>query len=440
MVYFLLFAIPMLATVVSGSASIVGGVGYLLYLDFMNYMGHCNFELVPEWLFRVFPPLKYLMYTPSFHSLHHTQFRTNYSLFMPLYDYVYGTTDKSTNDLYKNTLRGTEETPDVVHLTHLTTLQSICHLRLGFASLASKPYSPKWYGWMMWPLACWSLLLSRICGSAFVVERNRLRALALQTWAIPRFSFQYTLSWEREAINDLIEKAVLEAERRGVKVISLGLLNQGEELNTLGDLYIHKHPKLRIRIVDGSNLAAAAVIHSIPGGTREVLLSGKLSKVAYIVAKVLCQRSTQVITVKRDEFEMLKLRLPTSCRSHLVLSKGYTPKVWLVGDGLTTEEQRRAVKGTCFIPFTQFPTQKTRRDCVYYSNPALVIPKEFENMHSCENWLPRRVMSACRVAGIVHALEDWKKHEVGDEVADVERVWRAALSHGFLPLPSPLAD
>jgi aldehyde decarbonylase len=31
----------------------------------MNYLGHCNFELVPRLLFDVFPPLKYLMYTPS---------------------------------------------------------------------------------------------------------------------------------------------------------------------------------------------------------------------------------------------------------------------------------------------------------------------------------------------------------------------------------------
>jgi len=37
---------------------------------------------------------------------------------------------------------------------------------------------------------------------------------------------QYGLSWERESINDLIEKAILDADARGVKVLSLGLLNQ----------------------------------------------------------------------------------------------------------------------------------------------------------------------------------------------------------------------
>jgi aldehyde decarbonylase len=37
---------------------------------------------------------------------------------------------------------------------------------------------------------------------------------------------QYGLNWERESINNLIEKAILDADEKGVKVISLGLLNQ----------------------------------------------------------------------------------------------------------------------------------------------------------------------------------------------------------------------
>ncbi|CAL9782575.1 unnamed protein product [Musa acuminata subsp. burmannicoides] len=130
--YFLLFALPFFCMACTRSACITAAVGYLTYVDFMNYMGHCNIELVPLWMFEAFPLLKYLMYTPSYHSLHHTQFRTNYCLFMPLYDYIYGTVDMSTEKLYKNSFKGKEETPNVVHLTHLTTLQSIYHLRIGF--------------------------------------------------------------------------------------------------------------------------------------------------------------------------------------------------------------------------------------------------------------------------------------------------------------------
>ena len=55
----------MLTTMFTGTGSLVSLTGYILYIDAMNNMGHCNFELIPKRLFSIFPPLKYLMYTPS---------------------------------------------------------------------------------------------------------------------------------------------------------------------------------------------------------------------------------------------------------------------------------------------------------------------------------------------------------------------------------------
>ena len=125
-----------------------------------------------------------------FHSLHHTQFRTNYCLFMPFYDYIYGTMDKSTDSLYETSLTRPEEKPNVVHLTHLTTPESIYQLRIGFASLASRPQKAQWYLWVMWPVTCWSMLMTCIHGRTFVLDRNALGKLKLQSWAIPRYNRQ----------------------------------------------------------------------------------------------------------------------------------------------------------------------------------------------------------------------------------------------------------
>ncbi|KAA8520392.1 hypothetical protein F0562_014648 [Nyssa sinensis] len=307
----------MLTGTFTGTASIASFAVYLTYIDFMNNMGHCNFELVPKSLFSTFRPLKYLMYTPSFHSLHHTQFRTNYSLFMPIYDYIY------------------------------------------------------------------------------------------------------------------------EAEDRGIKVLSLGLLNQGEELNRNGELYIRRQPQLKVKVVDGSSLAVAVVLNSIPKGTTQVLLRGHLSKVAYSIALALCQMDIQVATLHKDEYYKLNARLGRDAGCNLVLSKGPSQRIWLVGDGLTEEEQLKASKGTLFIPFSQFPTKKMRKDCFYYNTPAMLTPKCLENVDSCENWLPRRVMSAWRIAGIVHALEGWDVHECGDMMFNIEKIWQASLQHGFHPLMMP---
>ncbi|KAF9669730.1 hypothetical protein SADUNF_Sadunf14G0137500 [Salix dunnii] len=433
--YFTLFAIPMITTIMTGTASATSIAGYLTYIDVMNNMGHCNFEFIPKWLFTIFPPLKYLMYTPSFHSLHHTQFRTNYSLFMPVYDYIYGTMDTSSDTLYENSLKRPEEAPDVVHLTHLTTPDSIYHLRLGLASMASTPQKSKWYLWLMWPLTMWTMMLAWTYGRTFVVERNRFHKLRLQTWTIPKYNIQYNLQWQNVSINALIEEAVLEAEEKGVTVISLGLLNQGEDLNRYGELYVQKYPRLKTKMVDGSSLAVAAVLNSIPQATTQVLHRGNLSKVASAVVLNLCQRGIQVAVPSEDDYKKLKKSFGIrSDRNNLILSKSYSIKTWLVGDGLKEEDQKKAAEGTLFIPFSQFPPKKLRKDCFYHSIPAMAAPASLENVDSCENWLPRRVMSAWRVAGIVHALEGWDEHECGYTMSDIDKVWQASIQHGFKPL------
>lgn len=92
----------------------------------------------------------------------------------------------------------------------------------------------------------------------------------------------------------MIEEAILDADRKGIKVLSLGLMNQGEDLNIYGGLYVSRNPNLKVKIVDGSSLAAAVVLNNIPKGTTQVLLMGKLTKVAYALAFALCQRGVKV--------------------------------------------------------------------------------------------------------------------------------------------------
>ncbi|KAK6119313.1 hypothetical protein DH2020_046944 [Rehmannia glutinosa] len=429
--YFILFAIPLLTTVLTKTASLISFAGYITYIDFMNNMGHCNFEHIPKWVFSMFPPLKYLMYTPSYHSLHHTQFRTNYSLFMPFYDYVYGTMDRSSDELYESSLVRKEESPDVVHLTHLTTPESIYHLRLGFAYLASEPHKSKWYLWLMWPVTLWSMMITWIYGRTFIVERNIFKHLKLQTWAVPKYSVQYYMQWQRESINSMIEDAILEADEKGVKE---------EGLNKNGEFFLRRHPQLKVKLVDGSSLAVAIVLNSIPKGTTQVALRGNLSKVAYSIALALCQGGIQVFTMHEEEYKKLKAKLSSEAGSNLILSKHNPPKTWLVGDGLSETDQLKASKGTIFIPFSQFPPKKMRKDCIYTSTPAMQAPKHLENVDSCENWLPRRVMSAWRIAGILHAVEEWNVHECGNMMFNIEKIWQASLDHGFRPLTATTAE
>ncbi|XP_045793965.1 very-long-chain aldehyde decarbonylase CER1-like [Trifolium pratense] len=430
--YFTLFAIPMLTTLFIHKSSVAALYGYIFYIDFMNNMGHCNFEFFPKKLLSFFPLLKYLSYTPSSHSLHHTKFRSNYSLFMPIYDYIFGTVDKSTNTTYEASLKRPKESPDVVHLTQLTTLDSIYQLRLGFSSLASNPQTSKWYLNLMWPFTMFYMLMTWISRSAFVLESNTFHDLKLQCWLIPRFNTQYFSKRQNQTMNNLIEETIMEAELNGAKVISLGLLNQKQQLSSHFKLYIRRFPQLKIKVVDGTSLAAAIVLNNIPKGTNQVLLRGKFNKTAFVIANALCKKNIQVVVLYKDEFKELEQRVVI--KGKLALSPINIPKIWLVGDEWDEYEQMQASKGSLFIPFSHFPPKKMRECCFYHYTPAMITPTTFVNSHSCENWLPRRVMSAWRIAGIIHALEGWNEHECGDTILNYEKVWKASICHGFQPL------
>jgi len=64
---------------------------YLISFDILNAYGHTNLR-VRHWLFtHKYSPLKYLFYTPEFHLGHHALFNHNFILFMPIWDYLFGT-------------------------------------------------------------------------------------------------------------------------------------------------------------------------------------------------------------------------------------------------------------------------------------------------------------------------------------------------------------
>jgi len=100
---------------------------------------------------------------------------------------------------------------------------------------------------------------------------------------------------QKVVINTMIEEAILDADRKGIKVLSLGLRNQEEELNIYGGLFVSRNPKLKVKVVDGSSLVVALLLNTIPKGTTQVLLRGKLTKVAYALVFSLCQQNVQVI-------------------------------------------------------------------------------------------------------------------------------------------------
>lgn len=431
--------VPTLGTALVGYGSIILMYSYILLFDFFRCLGHSNVEVVPHQLFEIIPLLKYLMYTPTYHSIHHADKHTNFCLFMPLYDILGKTTNINSWDLQKELSLGTNErVPEFVFLAHVVDMMSSLHSPFVFLSFNSVPFSTKLFLIPLWPFSFLSMLGMWVKSKTFLVSFYHLRGRLHQSWVVPRYGFQYFLPFSAEGINKLIEESILRADRIGVKVISLAALNKNEALNGGGTLFVNKHPNLRVRVVHGNTLTAAVILNEIPPDVSEVFLTGATSKLGRAIALYLARKKVRImmLTQSTERFVNIQKEAPKDCQEYLVQVTKYQAaqhcKTWIVGKWTTPREQSWAPKGTHFHQFVVPPIIPFRRDCTYGKLAAMRLPEDVEGLGSCEYTMDRGIVHACHAGGVVHCLEGWEHHEVGAiNVDQIDVVWEAALRHGL---------
>ncbi|XP_028773645.1 very-long-chain aldehyde decarbonylase GL1-1-like, partial [Neltuma alba] len=439
-----IIAIPIAGASMLGLGSVVLIYAYVLGFDFLRSMGHSNIEIIPHQLFEAFPLLRLVVYTPTYHSLHHTDKGTNFCLFMPLFDALGNTLNSKSWQLHKEislNSRKNSRVPDFVFLVHIVDVSSSTHVQFALRTFASLPYRFRFFLIPFLPIALTSLILMWLLSKTFLVTFYNLRGRLHQTWAVPRFGFQYFLPFAADGINKQIEDAILRADRIGVKVISLAALNKNEALNGGGKLFVDKHPNLRVRVVHGNTLTAAVILNEIPKEVEEVFLTGATSKLGRVIALYLCRRKIRVLmlTLSADRFQKIQKEAPPEYQSYLVQVTKYQAaqncKTWIVGKWITYKEQSWAPKGTHFHQFVVPPILPFRRDCTYGDLAAMRLPEDVEGLGCCEYTMERGVVHACHAGGVVHSLEGWSHHEVGAiDVDRIDVVWKAALKHGLRPV------
>ncbi|XP_020988630.1 very-long-chain aldehyde decarbonylase CER3 [Arachis duranensis] len=398
-----------------GSASLV--YGYVLTFDFLRCLGHCNVEVVPHETFERFPLLRYLIFTPTYHSLHHTDKNTNFCLFMPLFDALGNTLHSNSWQLHKRLSSGSGNNcrvPDFVFLAHIVDVSSCMHIQFYLRSFASLPYRTRFFLVPSWPFALLVLLAMWVWSKTFVVSFYYLRDRLHQTWVVPRCGFMVSL-----------------------------IYTQNESLNGGGKLFVDKHRNLRVRVVHGNTLTAAVILHEIPEHVDEVFLTGATSKLGRAIALYLCRKKVRVLmlTLSTDRFHKIQREAPLEYQSYLVQVTKYQAaqhcKTWIVGKWISPREQSWAPRGTHFHQFVVPPILSFRRDCTYGDLAAMRLPQDVQGLGSCEYTMERGVVHACHAGGVVHSLEGWTHHEVGAiDVHRIDLVWEAALKHGLRPVSS----
>ncbi|XP_011079338.1 protein ECERIFERUM 3 [Sesamum indicum] len=438
--------VPIMGSFLIGHGSLMLIYGYVLIFDLLRCLGHSNVEIVPYQIFDAIPFLRYILYTPTYHSLHHAEMGTNYCLFMPLFDALGNTLNRKSWEMHKKNWLDSGKNgraPDFVFLAHGVDLSSAMHAPFLNRSAASLPYYTRIYLLPFLPVTFVVMLLMWAKSKTFLNSFYNLRGRLHQTWVVPRFGFQYFLPFAAKGINKRIEEAILRANRLGVKVISLAALNKNEALNGGGTLFVNKHPNLKVRVVHGNTLTAAVILNDIPKDVSEVFLTGATSKLGRAIALYLCRKRVRVLmlTLSTERFRKIQTEAPADCQKYLVQVTKYQAaqncKTWIVGKWITPREQNFAPAGTHFHQFVVPPILQFRRDCTYGDLAAMKLPEDVEGLGCCEYTMERGVVHACHAGGVVHALEGWSHHEVGAiDVDRIDLVWKAALKNGLKPVSS----
>ncbi|CAI9098643.1 OLC1v1035324C2 [Oldenlandia corymbosa var. corymbosa] len=385
--------IPILGACFLGFGSVMMIYTYVLMFDFLRSLGHCNIEIVPHQLFEIFPFLRYLLYTPTYHSLHHTEMSTNFCLFMPLFDLLGKTLNPKSWEMHKQFSINAGKNgriPDFVFLAHVVDMTSALHAAFVFRSYGSMPFTTRLVILPFLPICFIVMLFMWAKSKTFLVSFYNIRGRLHQTWSVPRFGFQYFLPFAADGINKHIEEAILRADRLGVKVISLAALNKNEALNGGGTLFVNKHPNLRVRVVHGNTLTAAVILNEIPEDVTEVFLTGATSKLGRAIALYLSKKRVRVLmlTSSTERFLKIQREAPADYQKYLVQVTKYQAaqncKTWIVGKWITPREQSFAPPGAHFHQFVVPPILRFRRDCTYGDLAAMRLPEDVEGLGSCE--------------------------------------------------------
>eukprot|EP00933_Yihiella_yeosuensis_P018032 TRINITY_DN14966_c0_g3_i1.p1 TRINITY_DN14966_c0_g3~~TRINITY_DN14966_c0_g3_i1.p1 ORF type:complete len:655 (+),score=87.20 TRINITY_DN14966_c0_g3_i1:93-2057(+) len=413
---------------------------YFVFFDIMNCIGHCNFECIPKWM--QYGPLKYIVYTSAYHSLHHSKYKFNYSLFCPIWDYLGGTVHSTTDSLHTEVLEQEPRKLDAVFLGHGHGLHSMLHLPWMSPYLASHQHSLRWWMVPLQPFTFLWVLFCRYVLRTSCVQRYQFRGTQCATWCLPVTGHFYFMESHRQALFDMILQAVRDADDAGVRYFGLAHLNKAEWLNHGGkDMLSYLEAEGRkIRLVHGNTLTAAAVWQALCEHTQpsdEICFAGATSKIGRVLSILLARRGHKVrmITGSQERFNQIRTDAGEAGRNLIrvhTYEEGVGCKVWVIGKMMSEKKIQALIPpGSLLVDFAVPHVPEAVASQYRYVNGAALSysPKDTDLTfcHDVPNTVP-----ACLAATIIHAREDSGQNECGEiEIEAVEGWWEKAVKHGF---------
>jgi len=482
--YTVLFAISPVVCDFYGKSNLLMFFLYFISFDIMNEGGHINFDVMPAWFHS--SVLKYVVYSPVFHAVHHTKFKKNYSLFMPWPDMLFGSAVHNSDPSSKKSdvlpvtsqQKQVEKELDFVLLVHAGYTASTFYSRMvhpfeaignfftRFLNLKHKFEQKPWL-YLFYPYIVLYLFYIGVLGrigfhteETFEVttksshkNQDVKRNLHGSTWIIHNLAAMYLVPAFKHLINDRIEQACQTASQQGVKVVVLGNFNKAEWMNHGGtDIVKNLDGKLGNTVISHGDTLSAAVILQYALTLRQqgywnksVMVTGSTSKIGRALCLSLAKLAIPVkmFSQSKARFDEIASEITDPVARACLhftpnLKEGLECDLWLTGKMIPSgQELLTAIPDDATVVNFSVPDPLTpellalRPDLLHLDSGLLAFDDEV--MSPDFTWLlPKGTIYACLAGGIVHSALGNNKHEVGAVEVDMMQVyWDQALRIGF---------
>lgn len=424
---------------------------YLVSFDIVNTFGHTNICIRNALFTHKYSPLTYLFYTPEFHLGHHAYFNANYSLFMPIWDKLFGSYREYK---MKNTQMLPADQQNFVFIGHnggLGHLMTIPELCLYNVYDKYKQFLPLRLEIMIMHLIgrITHLFISFYYCSRFCIANEyigRIICLCRTPWDYMHPNTYPTINKE---MIDLIKR---EYKAHGTRYFGLGNLNKMKQLNE-GGVEIAKMIEedeflkdKKIRVWTGDTMTVASVynqILDIPNLT-ELFYIGAGGKVGTAVCKKLVETKPKLkIRIFSKNHILNHPNISYSCD----LSEIRNYQVALVGKILSEKMYAQAFSGgkACktryildyTVPKMTIEAVERRPENIQHIRIGLLktdLPKNpFLKGHYdvCMSH-PEHHIVPCHFGCILNTVLQEEQNEVGEiDPNRVDKMWKMTRARGF---------
>jgi sterol desaturase/sphingolipid hydroxylase (fatty acid hydroxylase superfamily) len=424
---------------------------YLVAFDIVNTYGHTNIR-VRNWLFTSrYSPVTYLFYRPEFHLGHHAYFNANYTLFMPIWDYIFGTAREYQKKDSQLLPSDKQDFCFIGHnggLGHLLTIPELCFYNVYDEYIRTwLPVKVEFAIMHLIALAT-RLFLSFYYCSRFCIANEYIGRIIV----LVRTPWDYMSPNSYDAINkEMLKLMRQEHAKFGTRYFGLGNLNKMKQLNDGGvdivkmvkeDSYLKDK---KIRVWTGDTMTVASVYNQIAviPNLDSFFYVGAGGKVGTAVCQMLT-RSNPKLKIRIFSRNQVLTHPNISYSNDLSEIRDY--KVVLVGKILSAKMYKEAFGGespckTRFIldytvPALQIEVLKTRTENIQHVRVGML------KTHAQNSFLkghydlcmshPENHIVPCHFGCLLNTISGRETDEVGEiDLKDVDRLWKMTRARGF---------